>query len=188
MRWQPRQSQPTTPDCFWTRSSSCLTKCLPFLVVFSTVLRPLLSGYPDRPLLPPPSFLRHHPLHGGKAWSIRKARREWRFCFSQSSPRRQNMRNMTPSGTSTLEKCWKLLDHYGCRSVIKNLPRWIYFLLHLLFHHLKQFACWGIICLHLLRNSIKYIGLFHNPYCNEQYISSKFFDLSKSPTDIWRKY
>lgn len=48
--------------------------CLPFLVAFSTMPRCLLAGYPDQPLLLPPSFLRHPPVHCGKAWYVREAR------------------------------------------------------------------------------------------------------------------
>lgn len=107
-RWQPRQSQPTATRCLWICFSSSLTKCLPFLAVFSTVPRPLLSEYPDQPLLLPPSFLRHHSMHGGKAWGVTGARRAWRCCFSQSSFRRMYGWSMTPSGKFILEKRLKI--------------------------------------------------------------------------------
>lgn len=69
LRWlgtlTARQSQPAPPLRPLKSYRQTLTKYLPFVAVFSTVLRLLLSGYPYQPLLPPPSFLRHYPLHGG---------------------------------------------------------------------------------------------------------------------------
>lgn len=69
-RCQPRLGYPARAQSPSKYTSAVLTRCLPFLAVFSVAPRSLLSEYPDQPLLLPPSLLGHCML-GKRGASLR---------------------------------------------------------------------------------------------------------------------
>lgn len=78
--------------------------------MFSAVPRPLLSGYPDQPLLLPPSFLRHHPA----AWweSVGRHRGTWRV-----TPRLQPISG-SPTGQEPHDTQWQTYS----RKMLQKCP------------------------------------------------------------------